>query len=67
MHSKEDGGEVLARYTPRVPLLREGRKQIPTPTPTVRDLVTLPPPQALSSVTLSHHTFKVLLTYVPLS
>lgn len=31
MHSKEDGGEVLARYTPRVPLLREGRKQIPNP------------------------------------
>ena len=48
----------------RAPLLREGRKQ--TPVPAVRDLVILPPPQALSSVTRSHHTFKVLLTYVPL-
>ena len=31
MNSKEDGGEVLARYTPRIPLLREGRKQTPSP------------------------------------
>ena len=31
MHSNEDGRGALARYTPRAPLLREGRKQTPDP------------------------------------